>query len=468
VNPANAHCQNDNPDRPKRDHRQEVTDSIIRMLEEGVAPWQKPWQGLELPVNPTTDRAYRGCNAVHLMATALQRAYNDPRWMTYKQAAENDWQVRNGEKGTQIEFWEFKNGSPKDKDTRSSGGDSDRAERRLIYRVYTVFNAKQIDGIPPYAPKERTAFEAVEAGERILTNSDANLRHDQADRCFYNRSTDSIHLTAKETFHDQAGYYGTALHELSHSSGHPSRLNRATLNESYSFGDPAHAREELRAELASLFITAETGIPHDTASHAAYVGSWVDALRKDKNEIFRAAHDASAAADFILGLDRERTSRLEDKKTVPQPERENSRFVARMEPDSGTVGVHDKRFGNDHHTPIEQSGQSFSRELGAQTAKRNELSESFQEARALAIKELGQEARTYVAQTRSGIYCGKIIGETDHHIVQRLSGQTAVVHLKRLVGDPLELNSNVAITYQADKARVRALTERSRSAEIAR
>src|SRR5882724_5034059 len=88
----------------KRDHRQEVTDSIVRLLEEGVAPWQKPWQGLGIPVNPPTERAYRSGNAIHLLATAVSRGYDDPRWMTYKQAAENGWQVNRGEKGTQIEF----------------------------------------------------------------------------------------------------------------------------------------------------------------------------------------------------------------------------------------------------------------------------------------------------------------------------------------------------------------------------
>ena len=100
--------QTQNPEQQNRDHRQEVTDSIISLLEQGVAPWQKPWQGIGIPTNPTTDKAYRGGNAVHLMATALQRGYDDPRWMTYKQAAENDWQVKKGEKGTRIEFWEVK------------------------------------------------------------------------------------------------------------------------------------------------------------------------------------------------------------------------------------------------------------------------------------------------------------------------------------------------------------------------
>lgn len=304
----------------RRDFRQEVTDRIIGMLENGVAPWQKPWNpadaSLDMPMNPTTGKAYRGGNAIHLMATGLLRGYGDPRWMTYWQAAGLEWQVRKGEKGTQIEFWEVKAG----RDTRSEAirdgdgegqrpadePDKSRANR-LIHRVYTVFNAKQIDGIPEWTPNERSVFEVVETAEQILKNSGGTIRHDQADRAFYNRSSDSVHLPPKHAFHDAAGYYGTALHELAHWTGHPSRLDRATLNETYRFGDVSYAKEELRAELASVFLAAERGIPHEPAQHAAYVGSWIKVLKQDKNEIFRAAHDASRAADFLLVLERARS-----------------------------------------------------------------------------------------------------------------------------------------------------------------
>ena len=176
----------------KRDHRQEVTDSIVKMLEEGVAPWQKPWESAGMPFNPTTDKAYRGGNAVHLMATGLSQGYEDPRWMTYKQAAENGWQVRKGEKGTHIEFWEVK-AKPEDRNGEQSknGGDESAKEnqRRLIHRVYTVFNAKQIEGVPAFERRQPTAFEAVQGGERILTNSGAKIAHDQRDSAFYRPST---------------------------------------------------------------------------------------------------------------------------------------------------------------------------------------------------------------------------------------------------------------------------------------
>ena len=189
---------------------------------------------------------------------------------------------------------------------------------RLIHRVYTVFNAKQIEGIPEWTPKQRSLFEVVEAGEHILNNCGATILHDQADRAFYNRSSDSIHLPPKHAFKDAAGYYGTALHEAAHSSGHPSRLNRATLTESYRFGDINYAKEELRAELASVFLAAERGIPHDPEQHAAYVGSWINVLKQDKNEIFRAAHDASRAADFLLALERDRSISGERLPPAPQ------------------------------------------------------------------------------------------------------------------------------------------------------
>jgi len=115
--------------------------------------------------------------------------------------------------------------------------------------------------VPPFEREQRFAFETVHSGERILANSGAKITHDQRDSAFYRPSTDSIHLPPKEAFNDAPGYYGTALHELAHWTGHPSRLNRPTLNDSYRFGDLNYAKEELRSELASVFIAAEVGAP---------------------------------------------------------------------------------------------------------------------------------------------------------------------------------------------------------------
>jgi len=419
------------PATEKRDFRQEVTDRIVAMLEKGVAPWQKPWNPGEasvgIPFNPTSDRAYRGGNAIHLMATALNHGYGDPRWMTYKQASDRGWQVRRGEKGTQIEFWDVK---PNRDDEPGTADDSQRDRRdtretRLIHRVYTVFNAAQIDGVPAYQPRQRTPFEVVQSGEKILENSGANIRHDQADRAFYNRSSDTIHLPAKEAFKDAAGYYGTALHELAHWTGHPSRLNRATLNESYRFGDTNYAKEELRAELASVFLAAERGIPHDPEQHAAYVGSWIKMLREDKNEIFRAAHDASLASDFLLSLERDRSiadetlaagpapdsgvnsgtreaayeqdsavlqrdrEDLLDAQASREPDRlETSNTIASVERNSGTVKIEEKQTGTERRSPVEMYGSS----AVAQNLTRGNNDE-LNAAHAVATNALGQSAR---------------------------------------------------------------------------
>lgn len=292
----------------KRDLRQEITDNIIAALERGTAPWQKPWQAgaFEMPMNPTSGKPYRGGNVLQLMLNGMKAGYEDPRWLTYRQAQENGWQIRKGEKGTQIEFWQFpKNKSGALEDAKTAEKNPDQS--KFIYRVYTVFNATQIDGIPAHVPRMRQEWQAVTSAETILQNSGARIIHDQADRAFYSRSSDSIHLPPKAAFDSAGNYYGTALHELVHYSGAPGRLNRETLNESYRFGDPNYAKEELRAELASVFIMAERGIPPDPDSHTAYLSSWIKALQDDKHEIFRAARDAHRAADLILSLERCKT-----------------------------------------------------------------------------------------------------------------------------------------------------------------
>ncbi len=503
--PLTGHEYADKP--ALRDFRQEVTDNIVRMLERGVAPWHKPWEpgasSLGIPFNPNSERAYRGGNAIHLMATGLQRGYEDPRWMSYKQASDNGWQVRRGEKGTQIEYWEVKQASDKTQPGGTEPGNADTEKSRLIHRVYTVFNAQQIERIPPHAPKQQTTFEAVQAGEQILKNSGANIAHDQANRAFYSRSQDSIHLPPKDAFKDAPAYYGTALHELAHWTGHPSRLDRSTLTESYRFGDANYAKEELRAELASVFLAAQRGIPHDPEQHAAYVNSWIGALKHDKNEIFRAAHDAFAATDFILALERDKSIGEEelasgsaltseasgtspaavleqeteevhcDRQPVEKesdaalgaadiatlepadntnkrsaPARESTEYAARYEPGSGTVNVHAKQTATDRRSTVDEPS-----------------GDSLREARSITAKMLGDSAKTLAAQTESGNYRGPIIGETEHHIVQRQSARIGIAHSKGLLDRQSQIGESVRINYSDNKGVVREFRERAKGQE---
>ncbi|WP_263353320.1 ArdC family protein [Acidicapsa acidisoli] len=287
---------NDKP--PPRDFRAEVTADIIKLLEHGAAPWQKPWEdvaGGGMPFNPTTQKPYRGGNVLALMISEMQHGFSDPRWMTYKQAAEEGWQVRKGERGSKIEFWEAKAGS---KDPKAA---DDERQGRLIHRVYTVFNAQQIDGIPQLPKKERQEWEACEAGEKILKDAGAEIRYGGG-RAYYRKDTDHIQLPPREIFKDAPGFYGTACHELIHWTGGEKRLNRETLMKSKGMNadDENYPREELVAEIGSMMLGVETGIPHDPSQHAAYVQSWIKSLKSDKNEIFRAASAASKACDLLL------------------------------------------------------------------------------------------------------------------------------------------------------------------------
>ncbi len=503
-----------------RDFRREVTDNIVAMLEKGVAPWQKPWQpgvgSFGMPVNPTTNRPYRGGNAIHLMATALRKGYDDPRWMTYKQAEAQGWQVRRGEKGTQIEFWDAKPaGNAAAEDERSQNvGRTDRS--RFVCRIYTIFNAKQTEGVPALETTNPSKFEVVRAGEQILNNSGASISHDQADRAFYNRTSDTIHLPPKQAFKDATGYYGTALHELAHWTGHPSRLNRASLNESYRFGDGNYAKEELRAELASVFLAAQRGIPHNPEQHAAYVSSWIKALKEDKNEIFRAAHDASKAADFLLSLEREKSigeeelaaqpvvdpagagrsgsavleqeaeeihrdrERLEEYEPEPAESesafRESTENVARFEPESGTVNVHAKESATDRRTtvgvpaapsaPVRSSDSNPAE--GPRNGSKPRAPESLKTAEAITAMALGESAKTLAAQVQSGSYRGLVIGETDQFVIQRQSAHSAIAHPKELLDRQPAVGELVRINYSNSKGSVREYRERAKANEITR
>ena len=470
---------------PKRDFRQEVTDQIIEMLEKGTAPWQTPWEpgALQLPHNPTTNRAYRGGNALHLMAVGARKGFDDPRWLTYRQAQENGWQVRKGEKGSQIEFWQF------DTPGKSAQGQEDdpAADRNVagrsnpIRRVYTVFNAKQIDGIPDLEPKRRTEWEVAETGESILRNSGAEIRHDQRDRAFYSRSEDAVHLPRQDAFRSAADYYGTALHELAHWSGHPTRLNRPTLNESYRFGDPNYAKEELRAELASVFLSAERGIPHNPEQHAAYVGSWIKSLQDDKNEVFRAAKDAHKAADFILGLEKSKTV----EKAETQLRTETSEHVADFERGSKTVNIVEKETATEHREPVPVAGKRGGPERdqdakidaekildgevdGRKAPSDREFEQSLADAERKAKQLLGGKANVYQADTESGKYRGDLLGETDHHVIQKLSPRSAVAHPKHLLPGTVQPGQNLVVSYSNGLAQLKPNQVRERVQALSR
>jgi len=311
----------------------QVAGALIEQLKAGTAPWVKPWQPGErfMPYNPTTGNPYHGMNAVWLMSRAESQGYADARWMTYRQAQAVDAQVGKGEKGTAIQFWKWQGLEP----VRDAEGkplldqDGNQVRHTVRYerpRVWSavVFNAEQIDGLAPAANRPSLpAWERHQRAETILSRFDATIRHVRGDRAFYRLSDDSITLPERGQFASADGYYATALHEAAHATGHPSRLNRPDLG--HPFGSEAYAREELRAEIASLMLGEQLGIGHDPGQHSAYVASWIRALENDPREIFRAAADAEKITTLVRSFEREREQQADHGRASDQPELEQGR-----------------------------------------------------------------------------------------------------------------------------------------------
>ena len=299
-------------------HRR-VADALIEQIERGTAPWTEAWKPGQggLPCNIKTGKAYRGGNTVWLASTARRRHYSDERWGTYKQVRELGGHVRRGERGCQILFWQFEtrklardaSGKPVvDKAGRPEYETKPLSSPR-VYR-YTVFNAEQCGGLPPRTGHAAShAWNRHEAAEQVLRRSGAVIEHTGEERAYFDLRRDRVVLPFKQQFPDGPSYYQAALHELGHWTGHPSRLNRQTLLKGieHGYGSQAYAREELRAEISSMMTGDRLDIGHDPSRHAAYVGSWIQSLREDPKEIYRASRDAQLMSDWLIERARQRT-----------------------------------------------------------------------------------------------------------------------------------------------------------------
>ncbi|MFA6180576.1 ArdC family protein [Acidithiobacillus sp.] len=320
----------DRDKREKRDVRQEATDRIITAVEENTAPWQRPYDGgpRSGPINAVTGKEYNGGNRM-LLATVAPTG--DPRWVTYKQAAEQDWQVKKGEHGIPIEVWKSY-----EKGIERPGGENPKFEGKEIAvsgkevrrfaKYYTVFHASQIDGIPPYEmdPSKTHDFDMHAVGEKLFDQNEksAPVLFDSPGRAFYSPKNDDIHLPFRESFLDAGHLYATAAHEIAHSTMAEHRLNRSRLQQFQNGTASDHtlrAKEELRAEMASYIISEKTGIPHHPENHESYVKGWVSILKNDKNEIYHAARDAEKMADYVIA--QQKLLEVGQEKAIEAPER---------------------------------------------------------------------------------------------------------------------------------------------------
>ncbi|MET4859797.1 ArdC family protein [Morganella morganii] len=275
----------------KPDMYQTVTDNIIRALEAGVKPWVCPWTGngaaSGLPANFSTGTAYSGINIMLLWSSAAEQGYTDPRWLTYKQAAEQGGQVRKGEHGTTIIYYKM----------LEKENEAGETEHIPMLKTFTVFNVQQIDNLAvEYAALPATSFDSIAKAEALTARSGAKIT-EKGIQAFYRPSTDEIYLPERYRFNNAADFYATQLHELVHWTGAKPRLNR---DKGGKYGSDKYAFEELIAELGCAFLMADLGITGDV-QHESYISSWLKALNDDKRFIFKAASAASKAHRYLTG-----------------------------------------------------------------------------------------------------------------------------------------------------------------------
>lgn len=279
----------------------EVTRKIIIQLEAGRLPWVQPWgraetAALSLPRNGITGRRYSGINILLLWGAVIEHGYSSQGWLTFRQALAAGGSVRKGEHGTTVVFAD--RFTPREELERAAR-DGDEPGKVAFLKRFTVFNLAQCEGLDAVDPDPEPLPErqVVAQGEALIAATGADFRIG-GPMAFYSPSQDFVQLPPQPAFHDQINYYRTAFHELSHWTGHGSRLDR---DQSGVRGGKVYAREELVAEMGAAFVCATLGIV-PTVRHADYLGAWLEVLREDNRAIFRAASQASKAADLLLAL----------------------------------------------------------------------------------------------------------------------------------------------------------------------
>ena len=304
--------------------RQNLVDMYIKSLEEDIVPWEKLWT-VEQPVNAISGKKYKGINNLALSYIAVKKGYKDNRWCTYNQIKKRNWKFKESAvgQGVCVEYWSKYNIKERriysfKEYERAVREDPEQEENfRIITKCTTVFNGDLIDGIPKQKEKEKEQLNTSEYIKNIIDNIGVKYQ-EFGNSAYYNIANDIVVLPPINTFKNEYGYYSTQLHELAHSTGHKSRLNRDL---SGGFGSPEYAKEELRAEISSSFLMQKLGLEYDEKhlkNHKAYIQNWIDILKDKPNELFKAISDADKIVDYmeekslIKTLDNEKEMELDE------------------------------------------------------------------------------------------------------------------------------------------------------------
>lgn len=283
--------------------RKSLVDKVIANMEKGYI-WDSGWDINALrSQNPVSGAKYNGINKLHLGYVVAENNYQDPRFVTFKQAQEKGWKVKKGEHGHPCEYWIW----TKKEEIINDKGEKEKVDvpldkPRISY--FTVFNLEQIEGnYPKFELPKLSHDEILDVANDFIASSRCPIQEAAQDRAFYSPSNDKITLPLRDSFKTTEDYLATLLHEMAHSTG--KELGREMITSPLS---PEYAKEELIAELSSLFLKAELGISSEGKhfeNHSAYLNGWNSMLRSDPNELYRAAKEADKACAYIMDRYRE-------------------------------------------------------------------------------------------------------------------------------------------------------------------
>ena len=269
-----------------------VTDRLIKMLEQGVVPWRCPWSG-GIPMNFISKRPYSGINI--LLLGMLNYKY--PYFLSRNQVTVLNEKIKSGEKSNLVIFYRAYRQKKKNKDEKS-GNEETEIITKYVLRYYSVYNIDQTTIKVP----QKAKFNPILACDQVVSKMPLKpmiiSKHQKA---YYSPVQDIVNMPEFNSFKDSESYYSTLFHELVHSTGHQSRLNRDTVTLSHAFGDSQYSEEELIAEIGAAFLSAHSGISNHTINNsAAYIEGWLNVIEKDSRFIFKCSKMAKEAMEFIL------------------------------------------------------------------------------------------------------------------------------------------------------------------------
>ena len=280
--------------------RKSLVDKIIANMEKGYI-WDSGWDINALrSQNPVSGAKYNGINKLRLGYVVAENNYQDPRFVTFKQAQEKGWKVKKGEHGHPCEYWIW----TKKEEIINDKGEKEKVDvpldkPRISY--FTVFNLEQIEGnYPKFELPKLSHDEILEVANDFIASSRCPIQEAAQARAYYSPANDKITLPLRDSFKTTEDYLATLLHEMAHSTG--KELGREMVTSPLS---PEYAKEELIAELSSLFLKAELGISSEGKhfeNHSAYLNGWNKMLRSDPNELYRASKEADKVYSYIMAV----------------------------------------------------------------------------------------------------------------------------------------------------------------------